>query len=196
MSRSRHDAAKPDVSQILKEAGEGCPGAVDRLFSAVYDELRRMGRQQLGREAPGNTLETTALVNECYLRLAGDEGKVERWENRRHFFGAAAEAMRRILVDHARQKRARKRGGGRGRVPLEDDVIASTEESVDLVALDEALKRLEERDPRKSAVVKHRYFLGLTVPEIAKCLGVSARTVDDDWAMAKAWLRREIGQGD
>lgn len=184
------------VQDILNEVENGRPGASERLFAAVYDELKLLGRQRMRGEAAGISLQTTDLVNEAFLRLVGGERTEPAWENRRHFFGAAAEAMRRILVDHARAKKAAKRGGGAKRVQLSEELPVLTGSDVDLLALDEALGRLEARDPRRAAVVKHRFFLGLTVAETADCLDVSPRTVDDDWAFARAWLHREItGRG-
>jgi RNA polymerase sigma factor (TIGR02999 family) len=163
--------------------------AEKRLFEIVYHELRRMAHGHLRKELPGQTLQTTALVHEAYLKLF--QGEDATWENRRHFFGAAAQAMRRILVDRARKRRADKRGGGAVRVPLEDDV-PTPERSADLLALDEALERMSKVLPRHTRVVSYRYFLGLTVKETAQLLDVSPRTVDSDWEMAKSWLKREM----
>ena len=183
-----------DVTQILESIKRGEPGAQDRLFEAVYEELRQRAHRRMVKEGPGLTLQTTALVNEAYLRLVSDE-KV-RWENRAHFFGAAAEAMRRILVERARKYRGQKHGGGRKRFPLQEDAVQLDDRSLDLLALDEALNKLEVEDERKSEVVKYRYFLGMTVEETAELLGVAPRTVDNDWKYAKAWLRGEITKGD
>jgi RNA polymerase sigma factor (TIGR02999 family) len=181
-----------ELTAIFQEISNGAQGATERLFDVVYDELRRMAHGRMLRERPGQTLQTTALVNEAFLRLCSDDQA--RWENRRHFFGAAARAMRQILVDKAREKRAQKREGGRRRVTLDHD-IAAEEAPVDLIALDEALDRLAAENERAADVVKHRYFLGLTVNETAEVLAVSPRTVDSDWQLAKAWLRREISRG-
>jgi len=178
-----------ELTSIFEAISDGAEGAQERLFSVVYDELRRMAHGRMRRERPGQTLQTTALVNEAYLRLCTD--KQARWKNRRHFFGAAAKAMRRILIDKARERQADKREGDRQRVPL-DTNIAAEEAPLDLIALDEALDRLSGENPRAANVVIHRYYLGLTVKETAEVLGVAARTVDTEWQLAKAWLRREI----
>jgi len=178
-----------ELTSIFEAMSDGAEGARERLFNVVYDELRRMAHGRMRRERPGQTLQTTALVNEAYLRLCTD--KQARWKNRRHFFGAAAQAMRRILVDRAREKQAEKREGDRQRVPLDTD-IAAQEAPLNLIALDEALNLLSNENPRAANVVVHRYYLGLTVKETAEVLGVSARTVDTEWQLAKAWLRREI----
>jgi RNA polymerase sigma factor (TIGR02999 family) len=177
------------VSVILDEVKQRREGAEERLFEVVYDELRRMAHGQMSREEARGTLQTTALVHEAYMRLVKDDQA--EWENRRHFFGAAARAMRQILVDRARKRRALRHGGDKKHVPLESDV-ADAERSVDLIALDEALDRLAAERPRHAQVVLYRYFLGLTVKETADLLDVAPRTVDTDWAVAKAWLKREI----
>lgn len=179
-----------DVSRILRAIRDGDGDAENELFEVVYDELRGMARARMRRESPGGTLQTTALVNEAYLRLVSDDNR--RWQNRAYFFGAAAEAMRRILIDRARKRGAVKHGGDRVRVPLEENIRSIEEASPDLIALDGALGRLEEKDARKSQVVKLHYLLGLTVPETAEILGIAPRTVDKDWQFAKAWLKREM----
>ena len=186
---------RSEVSRLLAAVNAEEPGAASQLYERVYAELKRISKWRLRGERPGHTLQTTALVNDAYLRLVGEGEAPSTWENRAHFFAAAAEAMRRILVDSAKRRLALKRGGDRQRVPLDEDLASVEPAHVDLVALDEALVRLAERDPRKAEVIKHRFFLGLTVPETAECLGVSARTVDDDWALARAWLRREMAAG-
>lgn len=183
------DKQPVELTALFKEISNGSRGATERLFEVVYGELRRMAHGRMVRERPGQTLQTTALVNEAYLKLCGNERA--RFENRRHFFGAAARAMRQILVDKAKEKQAQKREGSRKRVTLEHDVAAA-EAPLDLIALDEALDRLARENERAAEVVKHRYFLGLTVNETAEVLTVSPRTVDSDWQLAKAWLRREI----
>lgn len=185
------DRSSSEVSLLLKAVREGQDGAQNRLYLAVYDELRGMATRRMARERRGHTLQATALVHEAHLRMLAGGG--EAWENRAHFFGAAAEAMRRILIDSARSRRRLKRGGKRDRIPLADDLIASPAPSVDLLALDDALKRLAERDARKARVVEYRFFLGLTVKETAELLVLSPRTVDDDWDFARTWLRRELG---
>ena len=183
---------KPDKGEITKvfdAIRDGAKDAQDQLFSLVYDELHRIAHGRMSREGPGRTLQTTALVNEAYLRLCKDEGA--HWENRRHFFGAAANAMRRILIDSARQRAAEKREGERRRVTL-DAGMASEETPLDLLALNDALNNLSTAHVRPAEVVKFRYFIGLTVKETAELLEISPRTVDADWKLAKAWLMREM----
>jgi RNA polymerase sigma factor (TIGR02999 family) len=179
-----------DVTQILEDVERGDPRAAERLLPLVYDELRRLAARKLAREAPGQTLQATALVHEAYLRLvgAGDAG----WNGRGHFFAAAAEAMRRILVENARRKASLKAGGGRARVDLAGAEPAVEGPRVDLLALDEALRQLEAKDKRKADLVKLRFFAGLTQAEAAEALGVSGSTADNDWAYAKSWLRLAI----
>jgi RNA polymerase sigma factor (TIGR02999 family) len=183
-----------DVTQILHAIEQGDPAAAEQLLPLVYDELRRLAAQRLAREKPGQTLQATALVHEAYLRLV--EGRSQHWNGRGHFFAAAAEAMRRILVEGARHKRSQKAGGGRQRLDLDD--LASWSEAdglgpdVELLALDEALEKLERRDRRKADLVKLRFFAGLTIEEAARVLGISTSTADNDWAYARCWLRLEI----
>jgi RNA polymerase sigma factor (TIGR02999 family) len=186
------DPDRDDLATLLEAVERGDKGAGEQLFIRVYDELRRLAHREISGERPGQTLQTTALVHEAYFRLCGD--KEARWENRRHFFGAAARAMRRILIDRARRKKAEIHGGGLARVPLENNIPFS-ERPFDLIALDEALERLAAIRPRHAEVVHHRYFLGLTVAETAEILGISPRTVDTDWQFAKSWLRREMTSG-
>ncbi|HVR29648.1 MAG TPA: sigma-70 family RNA polymerase sigma factor, partial [Thermoanaerobaculia bacterium] len=180
-----------DVTQILQALTAGDDRAGDELFAVVYGELRRIARAVSARERPDHTLQPTAVVHEAYLRLVG--GESPRWENRAHFFGAAAEAMRRILIDHARRKASLKRGGGRRRASL-TDLPEPDARLEDLLALDQALDRLEERDPAMAEVVKLRYFAGLSVEETAKALGTSPRSVSRAWTAARSWLRRELGR--
>jgi len=182
------------VTLLLGAIAEGDSRAASDLLPIVYDQLRALARAQMAREKPGMTLQPTALVHEAYLRLVGDSHV--QWNSRAHFFGAAAQAMRRILVEAARGRRQAKRGGGRDRVELHDDV-ASTEDpnQVDHIALDDALTRLESIDKRKSDVVMLRYFAGLSVEESAAALNISTATVKNDWAYAKAWLYKEMNQG-
>ncbi|MDB5298966.1 MAG: hypothetical protein JWO87_629 [Phycisphaerales bacterium] len=180
-----------DVTQLLSAIEHGDRQAAGRLLPLVYQELRGLARQQLAREGPGHTLQATALVHEAYLRLVGP-GDEARWDGRGHFFAAAAEAMRRILVDAYRRKQADKRGGGMGRSDIEIDHIALPAPNEDLVALDEALNRLAEKDAVKAELVKLRYFVGLTLPEAAKVLQISTTTADRYWAYSKAWLLREM----
>jgi RNA polymerase sigma factor (TIGR02999 family) len=177
-----------DVTDILSAAEQGDPHAAEQLLPLVYDELRKLAAARLASEAPGQTLQPTALVHEAYLRLVGsDQG--QPWNGRGHFFAAAAEAMRRILVDAARRKRSLKQGGDRRRVELADVEPAVGAPDLDLIALDEALDRLARTDPRKAELVKLRFFAGLTTEQAAAALGVSTSTADNDWAYAKSWLR-------
>jgi RNA polymerase sigma factor (TIGR02999 family) len=157
----------------------------------VYDELRKLAASHLAHENPGQTLQATALVHEAYIRLV-DVEKNQHWNSRGHFFSAAAEAMRRILVEHARHKHSQKAGGDRFRVSLSDVEPATPASDLDLLALDEALEKLERRDPRKAQLVKLRFFAGLTIEQAARVLDVSTSTADNDWAYARAWLRLEI----
>ena len=183
-----------DVTRILDELGAGDSGATDRLLAAVYDELRRLAAQRLARERPGQTLQATALVHEAYLRLLGNEE--QRWENRAHFLAAAAEAMRRILVESARRKQRIKHGGGRKRCELEEADVAGAEPDLDLLALDEALEKLAREDPAKADLVKLRYFAGLTVEQAGEVLGISRATADRYFRFARAWLFHEVSKGD
>jgi RNA polymerase sigma factor (TIGR02999 family) len=173
----------------------GDPQAAQQLLPLVYDELRRLAAQHLAREAPGQTLDATGLVHEAYLRLVGPEG-ARRWQDRSHFVAAAAQAMRHILVDNARRKHRAKHGGARCRVPLEDAVPAPPSGHEDLLALDEALTRLEAEDPEAAAVVQLRYFAGLSVEEAAGALGMARATAYRNWTFARAWLLRQLaGEG-
>lgn len=180
-----------DVTRILTQIDDGDPLASERLLPLVYGELRRLAAQKLTREKPGQTLQATALVHEVYIRLV-DVERSAHWKSRGHFFGAAAEAMRRILIEQARQKGSLKAGGGRQRVDLSDVDPEIAGPQVDLLALDEALKKLEQKEPRKAELVKLRFFAGLTNQQAAEALGVSASTTDNDWAYAKSWLRVEM----
>ncbi|MBN2446963.1 MAG: sigma-70 family RNA polymerase sigma factor [Phycisphaerae bacterium] len=182
-----------DVTRILKDLKDGDRAAADALLAAVYDELRRLATRKVARERPGQTLQATALVHEAYLRLVGDTDA--DWQNRGHFFAAAAEAMRRILVEQARRKSRIKHGGGRHRRDLKDDDLVVPPESVDLIALDEALEKLSHEDRVKAELVKLRYFTGLTVAEAGAALGISRATADRYWQFARAWLYNEINAG-
>jgi RNA polymerase sigma factor (TIGR02999 family) len=183
-----------DVTRILSAIEQGDPQAADRLLPLVYDELRRLAARRLAQEKPGQTLQATALVHEAYLRLV-DTDKAQHWSSRGHFFAAAAEAMRRILVENARRKSERKHGGGLVRQDLYEVQLAAAELNEDLLALDEALNRLAEHDPVKAELVKLRHFGGLTIREAAKALGISGTTADRYWAYARAWLHQEITRG-
>jgi RNA polymerase sigma factor (TIGR02999 family) len=181
------------VTQLLAAWRNGDPDALHQLMPLVYRELQRLARRKLAGENEGHTLQTTALVNEAYLRLAGQ--KEARWQNRNHFFAIAAQMMRRILVDYARGRRYAKRGGGALRVSLDEMMIVSHKKSGDIAALDEALTALAELDQRKSRVVELRFFGGLSVEETADVLSVSPGTVRRDWTLARAWLKREMSRG-
>jgi RNA polymerase sigma factor (TIGR02999 family) len=180
-----------EVTQLLVAWSNGDKAALDRLMPLVHTELRRLARHYMSRERPGHTLQTSALVNEAYLRLVDQEEM--RWENRAHFFGIAARLMRQVLVEHARGRRAAKRGGGQYRLSLSKVDRVASRPDVNLLALDEALGRLEALDPQKSRIVELRYFGGLGIEETAEVIGVSPATVKRDWSMARAWLRSEIG---
>jgi RNA polymerase sigma factor (TIGR02999 family) len=180
-----------EVTQILSDLAQGNTHAAGHLLPLVYEELRQLAASRLADEAPGNTLNATALVHEAYLRLVGSADEA-RWDNRGHFFAAAAEAMRRILVDRARRKAAARHGGGLARLELKPELAAALEPREDLLALDEALDRLAVDDPLKAELVKLRYFAGLTLVEAAAALGLSERTAGRHWAYARAWLRRAV----
>jgi len=179
----------------LNAASGGDTPAADDLLPLVYDELRQLARSRMSRETPGQTLQPTALVHEAYLRLVGN-GDVH-WNSRGHFFGAAARAMRRILVDRARRKQAAKRGGGQDRLPLESiDAVVTEPAPATMLALDAALRKLEERDPRKSRIVMLRYFAGLTIDQTARALSLAPTTIKDEWRFARAWLCSQMTGGE
>ncbi|MFN0166297.1 MAG: sigma-70 family RNA polymerase sigma factor [Bryobacteraceae bacterium] len=186
-------AGQPEISRLLHLWSEGDQSALEDLIPIVYAELRRIGRRYMRAERPGHTLQTTALVNEAYLRLVDQRGK--RFENRAHFFAIAAQSMRQILVDHARKQKRLKRGGGCHPLDLEEAALISPQRSEEILALHQALDRLGSFDPRKSKVVEMRYFGGLSVEETAHVLQVSPNTVIRDWSLAKAWLSRELEPG-
>lgn len=179
-----------EVSRLLADCGDGDQAAFIQLLPLVYDELHRLASSYMSRERPDHTLQTTALVNEAYLRLA-DQGDA-RWQDRVHFFAVAAKVMRQILIDHARRRTRAKRGGNQTRLSLDEAAILSDERAADLLALDEALSQLASLDPRKSRVVELRFFSGLTIEEVAEVLKVNPKTVARDWAMARAWIHREL----
>ena len=183
---------RPPVTDLLMAWGRGDASALNRLMPMVQEELHRLARREMRGERPGHTLQTTALVNEAYLRLI-DAHRV-RWQDRAHFFALSARIMRRILVDHARSRNYQKRGGGAVNVTLDDIVVASPERGADLVALDDALEDLARVDPRKSQVVELRFFGGLSVEETSEALKVSPETVLRDWRLAKVWLLREVSR--
>lgn len=180
-----------DVNQILSAIEGGDLQAAEKLLPLVYKELRRLAAQRLALEAPGQSLQSSDLVHEAYLRLV-DEAAQPQWESRAHFFAAAAEAMRRILVENARRKKRRKHGGGRLRVELEASAFLAKEPSEDLEALDEALDKFAKEDPAKAELVKLRFFAGLTMPEIAAVMNISLATVERHWTYARTWLYAEL----
>jgi len=184
-----------DVTRILTAIEQGDANAAGKLLPLVYEELRRLATQKMSQEGPGQTLQATALVplvHEAYIRLVGSEAP--RWRGRAHFFAAAAEAMRRILIESARRKQRLKHGAGRQRVELEDVDIAIEGPSIDLITLDEALSKLAKEDPSAAELVKMRFFAGLTLDQVAAVMGISRRTADRNWAYAKAWLYQQITQ--
>jgi RNA polymerase sigma factor (TIGR02999 family) len=181
-----------DVTQILSRIESGDPKAAEQLLPLVYDELRRLAARELGRQATGHTLQPTALVHEAYVRLV-DQNTEPKWNHRGHFYSAAAEAMRRILVESARRKQTLKRGGGRERLPLDPDQIPAPGNHPDLLALDEALTHLAIERPELARLVSLRYFAGLTMEQTANALQVSLRTAERNWTYAKAWLLEAVG---
>jgi RNA polymerase sigma factor (TIGR02999 family) len=185
-----------EVTQLLNAMDQGDPHAAAQLLPLVYDELRRLASQWLAQEAPGQTLQPTALVHEAYVRLTGTSSPETGWDSRRHFFAAAAEAMRRILVENARRKKRLKHGGDRRRVSLEVAESMVQAPSEDLLALDEALTRLTAHDPIKAEVVKLRFFAGLTMPEVAQSLDLSLTTAERYWTYARTWLYAELADED
>ncbi len=183
-----------EITRLLADWGRGDRGALDKLAPLVHAELRRIARRQMGSERQGHTLQATALVNEAYLRLAGQQGF--EWRDRAHFFAVCAQVMRHVLIDHARAHARDKRGGGAVHVPLDEAANAAGVGSKEMLALDEALRGLEEVDPQKARVVALRYFAGLSIEETAEVLGISPTTVRREWRRAKAWLYRAIaGEG-
>jgi RNA polymerase sigma factor (TIGR02999 family) len=186
-----------EVTQILQQIEQGDPHAARQLLPLVYDELRRLATHKLARERPGQTLQATALVHEAYMRLVG-QNPDQHWNHRGHFFAAAAEAMRRILVERARRKRRLKHGGGHLRQDSSLDSLAGpdTRDPLEVLAVHEALDQLAEKAPRKAELVKLRYFLGCTMAEVAQLLGIAHSTAEEDWAYSKAWMRRKWLRGE
>jgi RNA polymerase sigma-70 factor, ECF subfamily len=181
-----------EITQLLAEWSDGNQSALDELYPLVYDELHRLARRYMSRERQGHTLQTTALINEAYVRLV-DQRNVH-WANRSHFFAISAQIMRRILIDHARRHAYAKRGGGAQQVSLDEAAIVTRTAGAELLRLDEALKSLAEMDPRRSQVVELRYFGGLNNEEIAGVLNISENTVTRDWNMARAWLHQQLSE--
>ncbi len=185
------DSSSVDVTQLLEELRGRRQGAAPKLFELLYTELRRLAHHHLYNENPDHSLQATALVHEAYIRLVGSH---QDWQNQAHFFAVASSAMRRILVDHARAKRAAKRPGSRQKMDLDSVVLLSQQPNDNLIALDRALERLHEIDPRQVRIVELRYFGGLTSDQAAEALGISTITVQRDWAVAKAWLHGELAR--
>src|SRR6266550_2595549 len=181
-----------DVTQLLIKWSNGDKAALDKLMPPIQEELRRLAHHYMGRERPGHTLQTTAFVNEAYLRLVNS--KDVHWQNRTHFFAIAAELMRTILVDHARSHAYAKRGGGLRKIELDEAMIVSQERAVEVLALDEVLKELADIDPQQSRIVELRFFGGLTIEETAEVLGLSPATIKREWSTAKAWLYHELAK--
>jgi RNA polymerase sigma factor (TIGR02999 family) len=184
--------AMSEVTRILNQIQQGDPHAASQLLPRVYDELRQLAAQKMLQEKPGQTLQATALVHEAYLRLVG-KGEGRRWDSRGHFFAAAAEAMRRILVENARRKRSRKRGGDRDQQNVDPDdlPLEAPGDPLEVLAIHEALDRLSMKSPRRAELVKLRYFLGCTMAETAQILGIALATAEEDWTYARVWLRRQ-----
>lgn len=185
-----NDQSTSEVTQVLRRISKGEREAVEQLVPMIYDEFRALAGSYLRRESPGHTLQPTALVNEAFLKLV-DQKNVD-WQGRSHFFAVGAQAMRRILVDHARGKSREKRGGDRQKISLNEEITLSPQRDEDLLAVDEALVKLSKIDPRQARIVELRFFGGMTVQEVAEVLGVSKRTVEAEWTMVRAWLRREL----
>ena len=182
-----------EVTQLLADWGKGDGSALDKLFPLVHSELRRIAHRQMSQERPGHTLQATALVNEAYLKLAGQQGF--DWQNRAHFFAVCAQVMRHTLIDHARAHARDKRGGGAVKVSLNDALVVAEDQTAHFIALDEALRVLERLDPQKGKIVELLYFGGLSIEEAAEVMNVSSRTVRREWQRAKAWLYRMMTEG-
>lgn len=179
-----------DIAKLLEEIARGQDDAVEKLMPLVYDRLRFLAKKLLRHESPAHTLQPTALVNEAYVRMVGQ--REVGWQGKTHFFAIGAKMMRRILVDHARRKLSQKRGGGLHRIDLDDDLCISKRNNEDILAIEDALEKLAQLDARHAKIVELRFYAGLTVGEVAEVLGVSKRTVESDWTMLRAWLRREL----
>lgn len=189
------DFTSPEITKMLKAWSKGDPAPAEDVFPLLYDELRKRAHSFLRRERPGHTLQTTALINETYIKLR-EQRNIE-WESRAHFFAICATLMRRILVDYAKARHRAKRGGGAGLTPVEQVILAAQEsEGIDLLALDDALTRLAELDPEQARIVELRYFSGFSIEDTARVLDISPSTVKRDWRAAKAWLRHELDKGE
>lgn len=189
---SLYNAAVSDVTRILYAIEDGDAKAAAELLPLVYDQLRRTAQQRMAAERAGHSLDATALVHEAYLKLVGDDAAGLHWANRAHFYAAAAEAMRRVLVDHARAKGRAKRGGDRAKLTLSVATLGTEEDSNEILALDDALRRLEQQDPRAARIISLRFFAGLSVQETAQALDLAPRTVKREASLARAWLFREL----
>lgn len=187
------DASRGDVTELLIQCGKGNKLALDQLMPLVYGELRRLAGAYLRRERSDHTLQSTALVHEAYLRLVNQRSVV--WQNRAHFFGMAAQMMRRILVDHARAQQASKRGSGAVKIELDEAIVSTGHRDLDLIALDDSLDRLTQMDPDQGRIVELRFFGGLSIEETAEVMGISPATVNREWSTARAWLYREMSSG-
>jgi RNA polymerase sigma factor (TIGR02999 family) len=185
--------SKQEITGLLADWGRGDRAALDKLTPLVYAELRRIARRQMSRERDGHTLQATALVNEAFIRISGQENF--SWQNRAHFYAVCAQVMRHILIDHARANARDKRGGGAVQVSLDEAAVLAGEQATDFLALDEALRALEALDPQKGRIVELRYFAGLGIEETAEVLGISPTTVRREWRRAKAWLYRALAEG-
>ncbi len=183
-----------DVTRILSAIEQGDPSATEQLLPLVYDELRKLAAAKMAQEKPGQTLQATRLVHEAYLRLV-DVDEAQHWDSRRHFYAAAAEAMRRILIDAARRKKSRKRGGDRERVELDSEIAASEPKALDMLAVDEAVSRLGIDDPQAAELVKLRYFAGCSITQAAEILGMSRSSAYEQWTYARAWLQCALDDG-
>ena len=184
-----------DVTRILNAVEQGDPSAAEQLLPLVYDELRKLAAQKMAQEKPGQTLQATALVHEAYVRLV-DVEKAQHWDSRRHFFAAAAEAIRRILIDSARRKTSRKRGGDWDRVELDSEIAAPEALADDLLAVDDAVSRLAVHDPQAAELVKLRYFAGFSITQAAEALGISRSSAYEQWTYARAWLQCALDDGE
>jgi len=185
-------AVQEQVTQQLQGIRDGDEGSIRALMASVYDDLRVLAARHLSRESPDHILQPTALVHEVFMKLV-DQSKVD-WQGRTHFLAVSSEAMRRILVDHARHRLRLKRGGGQLRIPLDESLQLSPHSDADVLAVDEAISRLGELDPRQAKIIEMRFFGGMTVAEVASALGVSKRTVEAEWTMIRAWMRRELSE--
>ncbi len=186
--------APGDVTRLLRASSSGDPADAERLMLAIYDDLKRLAASQLRNERPGHTLHPTALVHEAYLRLVNQRSA--EWNDRLHFFSIAARVIRRVLLDHARERQALKRGGHRQRISIDDQAVAAPQKDLDLVALGEALDELAQINERQAQIVELRFFGGLSIPEVAAALSIGARSVDRDWQVARAWLFHRLSEAD